>query len=68
MKSQRPRKRKFTGEKKNYSIRFPEDLYKYFKQIAEESTLGISDVMGDVLDSAAIEWIENEKNKRTKNA
>lgn len=61
----KPRKRHFKGKKKNYSVRFPRDLYEFFTKVAKQSSLGIADVMGDVLDEVAENWIAeaNEMNQ-----
>lgn len=66
MKSVKPRRRTFQKEKKNYSIRFPSDLYDYFKKVADESGKGVADIISDVLDETATDWITEEKNKRNK--
>lgn len=53
----RPRDRTFRGPKKNFSVRFPEDLYDYFSKVADDSGLGIADVISSVLDEVATAWI-----------
>ena len=63
----RPRKRTFKGEKTPFSIRLPEDLHKFFKEMADDADLGVGDVIADFLDRAATEILDREKRiKETK--
>ena len=55
-----PRKRFFKKSKKNCSFRLPEDLLFYYDKLAKESGMTLTDLVADVLDSAA-EQIELEK-------
>lgn len=65
--AEKPRPRHFRGEKTTYSIRFPKDLYDYYTKIAEESGRGIAEVMADVLDEVAEQWINPDTSNRPKN-
>ncbi|WII72154.1 hypothetical protein QJS83_16955 [Bdellovibrio sp. 22V] len=58
-----PRKRFFTKTKKNCSFRLPEDLLSYYDKLAKESGMTLTDLVADVLDSAA-EQLEKGRQRK----
>lgn len=57
-----PRKRFFKATpKKNVSYRFPIQLVKFYKDLAKETGVPVTDLIIDVLDSAAQQLAKDKK-------
>ncbi|QDK43877.1 hypothetical protein DOM22_01215 [Bdellovibrio sp. ZAP7] len=62
----KPRKRHFSGAKKNVSVGLPSEMIEFYKALAEQSGLTFTDVITDILDQVGEQMRTQDKSKRAR--